>query len=158
MISASVMALLCLGATPGDLKYAFSNDSWGRLSAAFSDPTTATNVKSMMPVTITAGHRATNDSEWLIPKKDLIGVLQILLQSKRVQFAASLPVAPILVDEMMDFRVKVTTATENTVESWRERDHDDLVLALAVAAWLAERHGLPQEAFVPYVHQTAWWN
>ena len=26
-----------------------------------------------------------------------------------------------------------------TFESWRERDHDDLVLAVALAAWLGER-------------------
>jgi hypothetical protein len=28
-------------------------------------------------------------------------------------------------------------------ESWRERDHDDLVLAVALAAWLAEQAGPP---------------
>jgi hypothetical protein len=30
------------------------------------------------------------------------------------------------------------TALE-TLESWRERDHDDLVMAVALAAWVAER-------------------
>jgi len=35
--------------------------------------------------------------------------------------------------------VKVTTAGNETFEAWRERDHDDLVLAVGIAAWVAER-------------------
>jgi hypothetical protein len=30
-------------------------------------------------------------------------------------------------------------SAQETVESWRERDHDDLVLATALAAWVGER-------------------
>jgi hypothetical protein len=44
-----------------------------------------------------------------------------------------------LVQELMTFKVKVKAAQENDPGvSWREREHDDLVLAVAVAAWLAE--------------------
>jgi hypothetical protein len=34
--------------------------------------------------------------------------------------------------------VKITEELNETFESWRERDHDDLVLAVALAAWAAE--------------------
>jgi hypothetical protein len=49
----------------------------------------------------------------------------------------------LLVKELDNFKVKVTVAANETFESWREKDHDDLVLATAIAAWLGERTGLP---------------
>ena len=47
--------------------------------------------------------------------------------------------AEVLTKELLTFKVKITTAGNETFEAWRERDHDDLVLALAVALWYAER-------------------
>ena len=41
--------------------------------------------------------------------------------------------------KLQAFRVKVTAAGNETFEAWRKRDHDDLVLAVACAAWLAEK-------------------
>jgi hypothetical protein len=42
--------------------------------------------------------------------------------------------------EFDSFTVKINAETANeSFESWRERDHDDLVLAVALAAWGAER-------------------
>jgi hypothetical protein len=40
--------------------------------------------------------------------------------------------------EAQNFTVKVTPAGNETFESWRESEHDDLVLALALACWAAE--------------------
>ena len=40
-----------------------------------------------------------------------------------------------LTSELLNFKVKITTVGNETFESWRERDHDDLVLALACALW-----------------------
>ena len=37
------------------------------------------------------------------------------------------------------FRVKVTAARHEVFQSWREGQHDDLVLAVALAAWLGEQ-------------------
>ena len=76
---------------------------------------------------------------WHLPKKELVSVMQILLQSRRLQVARQLPMATVLVKELETFRVKVTTSANETFESWRERDHDDLVLAVAMAAWVGER-------------------
>ena len=43
-------------------------------------------------VTVTAGHGATRDDRggWLVPKKDLVGVLQVLPQEKRLKIAPAL--------------------------------------------------------------------
>jgi hypothetical protein len=45
----------------------------------------------------------------------------------------------LLVQELENFRAKVTTAKNEGLESWREGRHDDLILAVAVAAWLGEQ-------------------
>jgi hypothetical protein len=105
-------------------------------------------------VVVTAGH-ATGKGEAgvkLVPKLDLAGVLQALFQSRRLDIAKGLPDAATLMRELLTFRTKVTTATGNdTLEAWRERPHDDLVLAVAVAAWQADRYRGPWrlESFGP---------
>jgi hypothetical protein len=92
-------------------------------------------------VTLTAGHVVTGgDAGGLrVPKKELVGTLQVMLQSRRLQVARTLPDAAVLVKELENFRVKVTAARNETFESWREGQHDDLVLAVALAAWLGEQ-------------------
>jgi hypothetical protein len=74
-----------------------------------------------------------------VPRKELVGVLQVLLQNRRLKIPASLPDADLLIDELLKFRAKVTVASDNTLESWREGPHDDLVLAVGLAAWQSER-------------------
>jgi hypothetical protein len=91
-------------------------------------------------VTITAGHKASwDDGGWLVPKKDLVGTLQILLQAQRIKVAPTLPEAQMLVQELMNFKSKVPTVASDVLGDWREGQHDDLVLAVAIAAWMGER-------------------
>jgi hypothetical protein len=45
---------------------------------------------------------------------------------------------PILIRELQNYQVKVTPAA-NEVFNAREGEHDDLLLALALAAWNGER-------------------
>src|SRR5438128_3999121 len=74
------------------------------------------------PITITAGHAVVPDGAgWHVPKKELVSVLQVLLQSRRLQVARGLPMAPVLIKELETFRVKITTSANETFESWRER-------------------------------------
>jgi hypothetical protein len=68
-----------------------------------------------------------------VAKKDLVGAVQAPLQDGRLKFAEALPLTAVLVRELAAFRVKVTLAGNETFEAWRERDHDDLVLAGAAA-------------------------
>jgi hypothetical protein len=100
----------------------------------------------MCAVTITAGHAATPNHAGgvCVPKKQLVGALQVLLQTRRLHVARELPDAAVLVKEMEAFRVKLTAAANETFEAWRERDHDDLVLAVALAAWVGEK-GIPPQ-------------
>jgi len=100
----------------------------------------ALRVASLVPVVITGGHSATlSGGYWHAPKADLAGAVAACLESRRLQIAPSLEKAPLLRRELTTFRVKVTAAGNETFEAWRERDHDDLVLAVALATWYGER-------------------
>jgi hypothetical protein len=93
-----------------------------------------------MAVTITAGDAVTREgAEWHVPKRDLIGQLQVLLQTQRLVVADALPEAATLVRELLGYQMKITLAGHDTYGAWREGTHDDLVLALAIAAWAGEQ-------------------
>lgn len=94
-------------------------------------------------VVITSGQHATRDASgaWRVPKKELVCCLRQLLQCRRLQVAA-LPERALLIEELQLFRVKITATAKETFQAWRARDHDDLVLAVALACWWAERQGV----------------
>lgn len=87
---------------------------------------------------ITCGSK---EGDHTVPKIDLVGAVQSLLQNRRLRFSDALPLTPILVAELENFRVKVTADRNETFAAGREADHDDLVLALAMALWFGERKG-----------------
>lgn len=101
-------------------------------------------------ITIHGGDAVTqpNWNEYRVPKRELAGTLQALVQSQKLRFARTLPLLEVLLGELQSFRVKVNIATgHDAYEAWRERDHDDLVLALAIACWYAEQ---APESFVVF--------
>src|SRR5829696_5804373 len=60
-------------------------------------------------------------------------------EGKRLKIARSMLLVDELVKELQNFKVKVNLQTaHDSYEAWRESDHDDLVLALALACWWAE--------------------
>jgi hypothetical protein len=75
-----------------------------------------------------------------VPKRNLVSALQVLLQSGNLKIASGLELAEVLRAELLNFRIKVNISTaHDSYEAWREGDHDDLVLAAALAAWGASR-------------------
>jgi hypothetical protein len=89
-------------------------------------------------VTITGGEKESRDgNDWRVPKRDLVGVVQVLLQSGRLKIAPQLREARTLTEEMSAFQVKITDAGNDTYGAWRENQHDDLVLAVALSCWAA---------------------
>jgi hypothetical protein len=74
-----------------------------------------------------------------VPKRDLVTVTQVLLQNGRLRVAAGLPEAETLKRELLNFRVKIDPRTAHgSYEHWRESEHDDLVLAVSIAAWFRQ--------------------
>jgi hypothetical protein len=97
-----------------------------------------------VPVMIGVGLRAESVAGVgiFIPRQELVGTLQVLMQTRRIVFPATLSHVQTLVKELGTFRAKPPTlaAAEKAdpVAAWREGPHDDLVLAVALAAWLSE--------------------
>lgn len=95
---------------------------------------------ALVPVTITAGDRASVVEGFCrVPKRDLVGSLVVMLQRGELAIAESLELAPVLVKELLNFRVTISAAGNDSYGNWREAANDDLVLAVALAAWRARR-------------------
>jgi hypothetical protein len=76
-----------------------------------------------------------------VPKRDLVSAVQVLLQNGELKIAEALPEAATLKKELLNFRVKIDPRTaHDSYEHWREGDHDDLVLATAMACWYRQWH------------------
>jgi hypothetical protein len=91
-------------------------------------------------VSITSGDaEASEGNEFRVPKKDLVAALQVAFQNGRIRIAKRLPLAELVTRELLNFRVKVTGGANEVFEAWRAGDHDDFVLALAIAVWLHQR-------------------
>jgi hypothetical protein len=93
-------------------------------------------------ITLHGGSSVTRDPQragFRVPKRDLVTVTQVLLQNGRLKIAATLPKAETLKRELLNFRVKINPQTaHDSYEHWREGDHDDLVLAVSMAAWFRQ--------------------
>lgn len=98
----------------------------------------------LRPVVITAGHKVTTDDEHgsiHVPKKELVTNLMTLLQAGLLKWDATrLPLAKRLEKELAAFQIKVTKAKNETFGADASQ-HDDLVLAVMLAAWLGENTG-----------------
>jgi hypothetical protein len=93
----------------------------------------------IVPVTITGGNAARRDgSGWTVPKRDLVASVQVLLDQGRLTMAAGMPRLKTLMNELMSMRVRLTREGNEQFGAWREGEHDDLALALAMACWRAK--------------------
>ena len=109
-------------------------------------------------VTLVTGDQSAHEgSDYRVPKKDIVSVTQVLLQTRRLKIARSLRDAPLLARELVNFRSRVTAQTSESQLDWRESANDDLVLALAIAAWKAEQNPGLGSAYGYGVSETAGW-
>jgi hypothetical protein len=93
------------------------------------------------PVTITAGDAAHKSGRnWRVPKRDIVAALEVPFHTGALKVAEGLTLWPALKEELLNFRRKINLKTaHDSYEHWRESDHDDLVLATALACWRATR-------------------
>lgn len=114
----------------------------------FTDPRSCAAPTRLSAITITAGNDALRvRGGWHVPKRDLVSAVAVLLEQRRLQVADGLPEAAILRAELGNFRTKISKAGFDSYGAWREGDHDDLVLAVALACWFGE-HGGGTPAYV----------
>lgn len=93
---------------------------------------------------ITGGDVVTPDralSGFKVPKRDVVGILQLLLQQRRLRISRRLREAEILLKELKDFKVRISDSTgHDSYGAWRTGEHDDLVLAAGIGIWLGNRY------------------
>lgn len=106
-------------------------------------------------VIIVGGEKVNSGGGYLrIPKTLLVSRLNAALGTGEILIAAGLDDAEALRRELSDFSVKRTSAG-NAIFNAREGSHDDLVIALALAAWKPlekrkqDKFGYGIDAFFP---------
>src|SRR5215213_169506 len=103
---------------------------------------------SQCPISVTGEHGAVSlspDVGWLVPRRDLVSSALLLFEQEQLKIAEGLDLARTLTQEFMDFKPK---APKEELEGWRLAKNDDLVLAVAMSVWAAERF-LRKEESVP---------
>jgi hypothetical protein len=92
------------------------------------------------PVTITGGDQShRNGTAWSVPKRDLIAVVQVLLERNELKLARGLRELGALVRELTDMRSTQRAGGRVRLGADGCGEHDDLVIALALACWRARR-------------------
>jgi hypothetical protein len=110
---------------------------------------------SPIGVLITGGATETHNGAIVgVPKLTLVSRLQALLHEGRLKIHRDLAEAATLVRELQDFRVQFTDSGSMTFNA-RSGAHDDLVLALAIAAWRAYGSSGPGAGIFEYYRQKA---
>lgn len=100
----------------------------------------------ILPVLIHGGdNELFHNGFYRVPKRELVSRAVKLLQRRELNVAPSLEYAQTLIEELRAFRLKININTgHDSYEAWRERDHDDLVLALCIGLWASETQGSGQ--------------
>src|SRR5262249_48784911 len=90
-------------------------------------------------VVITGGHEEAQEGrKFMVPKSEIVSMIDAKLHSGELQFAAELSEAPAMQAELQDFRRHVSEAGRYSFSA-REGKHDDLILACGIALWRAIR-------------------
>jgi hypothetical protein len=98
-------------------------------------------------VTITPGAQAHGHGEWwYVPKRDLMSGLHLMLEHKELRIAKKLRESGALVRELLTVRMTQRPSGIPRMGADGSGEHDDLVVALAMACWQAMR---PQNGFGP---------
>ena len=72
----------------------------------------------VLAVTITGGDRVSQDgSNWRVPKRDLVGAVQVPLEQGKLKIAPALSSARLLEQELVNFKVKMTPKPPRTLTS-----------------------------------------
>ena len=87
------------------------------------------------PVNITSGASEGSGADgYRVPKRDLIMGLLLMIQNRELKIAQGMAEGQALLKEMANMRVSVTSGGREKFGA-RSGEHDDLVLAVALAVW-----------------------
>jgi hypothetical protein len=77
------------------------------------------------------------DAGWIVPRRDLVSAAPLLFEADQLKIAERLELAGTLTEEFVNFKPKEDP--KDDLEGWRLAKNDDLVLAVAMSVWAAER-------------------
>lgn len=91
-------------------------------------------------ILITGGDKVDRDGNiWKVPKKDLISALQLSFMSKEMKISGHLVELDTLLRELENFRMKISASGNVQMGGWRDSDHDDMVLSVAMGIWYCNK-------------------
>jgi len=95
----------------------------------------------LVPLTITGGPAPVQSGvAWSVPKRDLLIGLQVMFEKGELRIAGNVPAQAVFLKELAGMQVKQSASGHHSYGSRREEDHDDLVLAVAMACWRAKSY------------------
>jgi hypothetical protein len=90
------------------------------------------------PVILTGGEREPNaGGVWHVPKRDLITGLRVMLDRRELGLPAKLAASKTLARELAEMEERMSSRGGVSFAAQREGQHDDLVIASALACWRA---------------------
>ena len=85
-------------------------------------------------VSITAGRKSRyEDGMHYVPKRELVRVLITALENGELQIAKGIPLAPVFLQELSNFKRTVSAGGYDSYEA--ATGHDDMVIVVALAVW-----------------------
>jgi hypothetical protein len=91
----------------------------------------------IVPVVFSAGTQESFDGKtWRVPKLDLLARLQMLFEQQRLKVPRKLKESSTLVRELLDTKAKPRPRGNVRIGADAAGQHDDLVMALALAVWM----------------------
>lgn len=91
-----------------------------------------------------------------VPKRDLVSITLMMFESGRLELSDKDPFTPVLRQELINFSMKIKAGGKTSYEAWREGEHDDLVLALAIACWYAHYTGGGEQRMIRMSRPQDW--
>lgn len=145
----------------GESKPTLAIDQTG-VGVAVVDQIRAANLAATLaPISIHGGDKVSKDGGvYRVPKRDLVGAVAVTLQANRLRIPPALALVTVLTEELGRFKVKIDPATaHDSYAAWRENDHDDCVLSVAMAVWLAEHKAksVAHPVAAPMMYQLSHW-
>ncbi len=94
----------------------------------------------VMPVVLTSGLEGSYDGRvWRVPKIDLLARVQMLLEQDRLRIMEGVRERAGLVKELLDVRARQAGRGYMRVGADGNGQHDDLVMAVALACWMGKK-------------------
>ncbi len=94
----------------------------------------------VVPVQISGGYSTTQNDfgGYNVPKRDLVTALDVIFQTERIKIA-DLPLSAKFREQLKWFTAKTNSKGNQSYEAVTESVHDDIVTAVSLSVWYAEK-------------------